>query len=481
MPSPTMTFPSPVHCTLHVKVMKLALDPERLTQVVSQLNRPCILGGHDTPLPGNHLSYWAADPVDTVILNTDDANVEDTLKAAFSRYTLDPENLPEDLPLFCCGWMGYFSYDLGTRFEPMPVTTHDDLHMPLVDLGFYDRCIAWRPSTQTVYLMALDLDQDPMHANVKLDNLTSLIDTSQAMERAVGKPCHVEHIDFSAIQSTMTETQYTRAIRQIKQYIIDGETYQINFSHRFQLPFAGSAVALFLWQNTYNPSPYSAYLDTGAHQVVSASPEMFLTLDEGYVQTKPIKGTRPRLDETGDPEVSRQNRISIQDLLGSPKEQAELNMIIDLERNDLARICVPGTRTVLQRRTLETYATVYHAVATVAGQVRPELDFCDVLKATFPGGSITGAPKIRSMQIIDETEPTARGLYTGSIGFVSINHNACLNIAIRTIIIARNTAYVQTGGGIVADSNAKAEYKETLTKARALIAGILAVGKQAEG
>ena len=152
-------------------------------------------------------------------------------------------------------------------------------------------------------------------------------------------------------------------------------------------------------------------------------------------------------------------------------------MIIDLERNDLARVCRPGTRHVIQPRTIEAYATVYHAVATIGGHLKKGLGLCDILKATFPGGSITGAPKIRSMQIIDEMEPTARGLYTGSIGFISVNGNACLNIAIRTIIIAQQTAYVQTGGGIVADSDPEAEYQETLTKARVLLAGIKAVNK----
>jgi para-aminobenzoate synthetase component 1 len=161
-------------------------------------------------------------------------------------------------------------------------------------------------------------------------------------------------------------------------------------------------------------------------------------------------------------------------LLASEKEQAELNMIVDLERNDVARICKPGTRKVVQPRTIEIYPTVFHAVATVAGTLREEITFCDVLKAMFPGGSITGAPKIRSMEIIDETEPTARGPYTGAIGYIGIDGNACLNIAIRTIIIASRKAFAQAGGGIVADSDPQAEWQETITKARALIAGIIA-------
>ncbi|MHC4488959.1 MAG: anthranilate synthase component I family protein, partial [Planctomycetota bacterium] len=216
--------------------------------------------------------------------------------------------------------------------------------------------------------------------------------------------------------------------------------------------------------------------DGGGFHIVSASPEMFMTIADGVVRTKPIKGTRPRIDEASkQPLQAKQINIrNFNELLCSEKEQAELNMIIDLERNDVAKICKPGTRTVIQPRTIETYPTVFHAVATVAGQLRSEITFCDILKAMFPGGSITGAPKIRSMEIIDQTEPTARGVYTGSIGFIGIDGNTCLNIAIRTIIITGRKAIAQTGGGIVADSDPEAEWAETITKARALIAGIKA-------
>ncbi|MEK7995679.1 MAG: anthranilate synthase component I family protein, partial [Planctomycetota bacterium] len=217
--------------------------------------------------------------------------------------------------------------------------------------------------------------------------------------------------------------------------------------------------------------------DAGDVCIVSASPEMFVTMADGVIRTKPIKGTRPRVDETaaGAQLAGQVNAENFNELLHSAKEQAELNMIVDLERNDVAKICTPGTRTVVQPRTIETYPTVFHAVATVAGQLRGDITFCDVLKAMFPGGSITGAPKIRAMEIIDETEPTARGVYTGSIGFIGIDGGVCLNIAIRTIIIKDRKAFAQTGGGIVADSDPQAEWDETITKARALLAGIQSV------
>ncbi len=203
---------------------------------------------------------------------------------------------------------------------------------------------------------------------------------------------------------------------------------------------------------------------------------MFIRLDNGWIETKPIKGTRPRLVGS-DPRNAAANRRNLDELLTSEKEKAELNMIVDLERNDVARICRPGTRRVVLPRTIEAYPTVFHAVATVGGRLLSGTRLTDILRAMFPGGSITGAPKIRAMEIIDEFEPTARGVYTGSIGFIGLDGTACLNIVIRTVIIAAHRAFVQTGGGIVADSDPEAEWQETVVKARALLAGIDAVQK----
>jgi para-aminobenzoate synthetase component 1 len=290
------------------------------------------------------------------------------------------------------------------------------------------------------------------------------------------EPADLETIDFSHIRCNMNKDYYLRTVEKIKRYIYDGEVYQINFSQRFECEYDAKAIKLFHWQNYYNPSGYAAYIDGGNFHIVSTSPEMFITINDGLIRTKPIKGTRRRINETvrNRSEVKQINKDNFNELLYSDKERAELNMIIDLERNDVAKICRPGTRKVIQPRTIESYPTVFHAVATVAGQLRNEITFCDILKAMFPGGSITGAPKIRSMEIIDETEPTARGVYTGSIGYIGIDGSVCLNIAIRTIIIKNYKAYAQTGGGIVADSDPQAEWAETITKARALLAGIKA-------
>ncbi|MBC8470549.1 MAG: anthranilate synthase component I family protein, partial [Planctomycetes bacterium] len=333
-----------------------------------------------------------------------------------------------------------------------------------------------------VWLIALELAGDCEQPQDKLSFLEELLRESQINRISQPVPADLEQIDFSHIRCNMDKDYYLRTVEKIKRYIYDGEVYQINFSQRFECEYEAEAINLYHWQNHYNASGYAAYIDGGNFHIVSASPEMFITIDDGFIRTKPIKGTRRRIDETdgNNSQAKKTNANNFNELLYSDKERAELNMIIDLERNDVAKICKPGTRKVTQPRTIESYPTVFHAVATVAGELRDEITICDILKAMFPGGSITGAPKIRSMEIIDETEPTARGVYTGSIGFIGVDGSVCLNIAIRTIIITKRKAFTQTGGGIVADSDPSAERAETITKARALLAGIKATQKSTQ-
>ena len=391
-----------------------------------------------------------------------------------AKYQLQQDTrneLPEGI--FCGGWIGYFSYELDRYIEKLLATTIDDVGMSLIRLCFYDRLIAYDHTEGTFWLIALQLPRDIEKPEDKLVALEQLVTESRKICMPRSVPADLDNIDFSQIRCNMEKDYYLRTVEKIKRYIYDGEVYQINFSQRFECDYDVRPIKLFHWQNHYNPSSYAAYINGGSFHIVSASPEMFITIADGIIKSKPIKGTRRRINNSG--QGKEINAKNFNELLRSEKEQAELNMIIDLERNDVAKICEPGTRKVILSRTIETYPTVFHAVATVAGQLRKEITFCDVLRAMFPGGSITGAPKIRSMEIIDETEPTSRGVYTGSIGFIGINGNVCLNIAIRTVIITGRKAFAQTGGGIVADSDPQAEWDETITKARALLAGIRAV------
>jgi len=464
-----------IACKLHYRKIRSCISLPAVSEIFARLKSPSILGGNTAKKDTDRFSYWAAEPKDVFEFRAGQKNPFEKLQYALDKYKPEKDylaNLPKGI--FCGGWIGYFSYELGRYIERLPETTIDDLKMPLIRLCFYDHLIAYDHIEDEFWLMALTLSDDIETPNEKLSALERLLDESQNAVIKRPKPADLDNIDFSQIRCNIDRDYYFKAIEKIKRYIYDGDVYQINFSQRFECDYGARPIELFHWQNHFNPSPYAAYIDAGDFHIVSASPEMFITIADGVISTKPIKGTRPRINNAS---VDTGN---FNELLNSEKEQAELNMIIDLERNDLARICKPGTRKVIQPRTIECYPTVFHAVATVAGRLRKKNTFCDVLKAMFPGGSITGAPKIRSMEIIDETEPTARGVYTGSIGFLGIDGSSCLNIAIRTIIIKDNKAFAQTGGGIVADSDPQAEWAETITKARALLAGINSVNRKAQ-
>lgn len=462
-----------IPCRLYYKQIHKPINLQALSETFATLNNPSILGGNIARKDTDRFSYWGAGPKEVFEFLSGQTEPFTKLQKVLNKYKLKDHETALPKGMFRGGWVGYFSYELGRYIEKLPESTIDDLRMPLIRLCFYDRFIAYDHLEDTLWLIELQTPNDTQKPQEKLAALEKLLGESERTHLSSPRPADIENIDFSQIRCNMDKSYYLEAIEKIKRYIYDGDVYQINFSQRFECDYQAKAIDLFHWQNYYNPSPYSAYIDAGTFQIVSASPEMFITIEDGIISTKPIKGTRPRVSEAGEGENI--NAKNFDELAGSEKEQAELNMIVDLERNDIARICEPGTRKVVQPRTIESYPTVFHAVATVAGRLRKEIIFCDILRAMFPGGSITGAPKIRSMEIVDETEPTARGVYTGSIGYIGLDGSVSLNIAIRTIIINNQKAFTQTGGGIVADSDPQAEWNETLTKARALLAGIRAV------
>jgi para-aminobenzoate synthetase component 1 len=259
------------------------------------------------------------------------------------------------------------------------------------------------------------------------------------------------------------KSAYLDAVRRAVEYIYAGDVFQVNYAHEFRAPLRGDPLALYLRLREHNPAPYGAFLDLGAAcAVLSTSPELFLELSGARVWTRPIKGTRPRgATEAEDLEL-------IEELRRSEKDTAELAMIVDLERNDLGRVCTPGSVAVVEEARIESYASVHHRVATVIGELERGRDRADLIAATFPGGSITGAPKIRAMEIIDELEVGRRGPYTGSIGILTDSGGMALNIAIRTAVVADGMVRLHVGGGIVADSDPEAEHEETLDKGRTL-------------
>jgi para-aminobenzoate synthetase component 1 len=463
-----MTAPAtrPVLCRVHIRAGGNGVSLDSLSRVFSRQSRPAILGGNHSV---EHYSLFCAQPVDSFQFDDGQDKPFDKLQQALETYRLaDPGfALPGGLPL--PGWIGFFAYPLAHYIEKLPRPARDDLPLPLIHLAFYDKAMIYDHKSQTGSLVVLDYPGQMQTVDEKFGQLQTWLD-----EAAVQTPDPIRAIGGSTRQFTtnMTQDYYFDALRKIKQYIVDGDVYQINFSQRFECDFTADPAEYFLWQSRCNPAPYAAYLSTADGSIVSASPELFLRIEGDSILTRPIKGTRPR--HRG-PDSDTYNRTQFEDLLRSPKDQAELMMIVDLERNDLARVCVPGTRHVRCLRAIEAWPTLFHACAEIAGTLPRAIDpamVCEILRAVFPGGSITGAPKIRAMEIIWELEPTGRGIYTGCIGHIGIDFHTTLNIAIRTAVMCNQKAYIQTGGGIVADSDPQAEWEEMHLKANALLAGL---------
>jgi len=264
--------------------------------------------------------------------------------------------------------------------------------------------------------------------------------------------------------SRSNRDEYCARVRRAQEYIAAGDIYQVNIAHRFDAAWQGDPMALYEALRDFSPTPYAAYLDAGNRAVLSASPELFLKMSGRFVRTRPIKGTRPRRTDR------HADEKSAYDLLTSPKEIAELVMITDLERSDLGQVCETGTVAVRELLALERYEQVFHLVSTVEGQLRPEVDHVSALRACFPGGSITGAPKKRAREVITELEPDPRGLYTGAIGWFGFNGESQFNIAIRTVVVEPESAHFYVGAGIVADSIPEKEWQETLDKAEGILA-----------
>jgi para-aminobenzoate synthetase component 1 len=285
----------------------------------------------------------------------------------------------------------------------------------------------------------------------------------------LNQPSGIEELSLAfvdegmVLKSNFSHEEYLEAVKDAREYICAGDIFQVNLSQRFEAELNISPYELYQRLRKINPAPFASYLNFDEVSVVSASPERFLKVQGDWVETRPIKGTRPRGKSV------TEDKALAQELLSSAKDRAENVMIVDLERNDIGRVCRYGTVKVSELTSLEKYPTVFHLTSTVTGRLRPDKNRFDLLKATFPGGSITGAPKVRAMGIIDELEPTRRSIYTGSIGYLSFSGEMDLNIVIRTFLVKSGRAYFQVGGGIVYDSEPEAEYEETLDKARALI------------
>lgn len=394
----------------------------------------------------------------------------DVIKDMLNEYKIITGTCPSPFP---GGAAGYMAYDLGRQFEKLPEIAGDDLRVPDCWLGFYDLVVTIDHLNSSVYITSTGYPQrDPINS---VNRARQRIRWMKNQLLASGKGnikntsnCYDSINDDlktnpSAIISGFDRKGYCNAVERAKEYIAAGDIFQVNLSQRFSLAGKDRPWDVFRKLRKINPAPMAAYVNSGDLHLVSSSPERFMKVSGRLVETRPIKGTRPRGKTLAEDMYWRD------DLWKSDKDRAELVMIVDLERNDLGRVCVPGSIKVTELYRLEEYSTVFHLVATVQGKLEEHKSVIDLLRASFPGGSITGAPKIRAMEVIEELEPVRRGVYCGSIGYMAFNGDADFNIVIRTLVFKRDRIIFQVGGGITIDSDPHSEYTETLDKAKALV------------
>ena len=361
----------------------------------------------------------------------------------------------KDLPLFYGGAVGYFGYDIVHFFEKLPRTAKDDLLLPDIYLIFPKDIIFFDHKKKIMKIICEEKEN--------ISKIEKIIEEKEERGKITSPNNKKPATKF---QSNFTYPKYKKAVNNCKEYVRAGDSFQIKISQRFECKIDEDPFEIYTRLRKINPSPYSAFINFEGVTLISCSPEHLVKVERGRVETRPIGGTYPR------------GKNSIEDkkiatkFMQDEKERAEHMMLIDLERNDLGRVCKYGSIHVDEMMSIERYSHLMHIVTNIKGELYKEKDIFHVLRAMFPGGTITGCPKVRTMEIIDEIEPTTRGPYTGSIGFMNFSGEMDLNLIIRTLIIKGNKGYIQVGGGIVADSNPKREYAETIDKANALLEAI---------
>jgi len=434
--------------------------------------------------PLGRYSFLMADPFDWVVVENKVDDPFEKMRVLLERW--QGETII-GLPPMQGGVAGLLSYDLNVSFEHIPPAEFNTFPIPAIVMGAYDTVMSWDHQTNEAWIVSqgfpeIDADQRQQRAQQRMDFFLNVLSkkASPSVKTTSPQPESLEHSSFryavpgpSGLTSNFSASRFKESVQKCVGYIYAGDVFQINLAQQLRIAANCHAVELFKRLKAANPAPFSAYFDfevSGFHrtQIISSSPERLVAVNQGHVETRPIKGTRRR---TGRPMVDIWER---QRLSSSQKDIAENTMIVDLMRNDFSRVCTDDSVTVPQLCEMEEYASVMHLVSSVEGQLRPECDLTDLLAAIFPGGSITGAPKVRAMEIIAELEPDSRGAYCGSIGYLGFDGNADLNILIRTITAQRGWWQIPVGGGIVSQSDPKKEYEETWTKAAGLLRAIAA-------
>jgi len=399
----------------------------------------------------------SSSPVCTLLTQGSETTVskgEHSYTSEQDPFKLIEQQLVEKEPVpglpFNGGAIGYFAYDLGRQLERLPILTVDAEQIPDMAVGIYQWAVVIDHQEKKSYLVGC-ADSDAQWQSL-IDQFSSYPEIEDDGFWVTG-----------AVQANMTEASYAEAFAQIKQYLQEGDCYQVNLAQRFVANCQGNPWIAYQQLRKINSAPFSGYLNVPGVQVLSSSPERFLKVSQGIVETKPIKGTRPRKQD------EQENQRQIDALQNSHKDRAENVMIVDLLRNDISKNCIPSSVKVPKLFDVESYATVHHLVSTVTGKLDGKYHALDLLRSCFPGGSITGAPKIRAMEVIEELEPHRRGIYCGSIAYIGFDGNMDSNIAIRTLVHSEETIRFWAGGGIVNDSVQAEEYQECFDKAAAML------------
>jgi para-aminobenzoate synthetase component 1 len=444
--------------------------PYRAAPHLLDLPRPAFLDSSLTDTRGGHYSFFTADPFLTVrsrgrrveltgpagrvVVEEDPWRV---LQLLLRRYTLDRV---AGLPPFLGGAVGYFGYDLGRTLERLPATAADE-GLPDLDVGLYDWALAADHLSGESWIFATGLPTGEAAAA-----RARVAEIQERLYATPNSPSDAAILEAPRLRSNFRRADYLRAVERAREYIAAGDIFQVNLSHRLEGEWEGAAWPLYERLRAASPVSYGAHLDLGDVKILSASPERFLKLDGRRIETRPIKGTRPR------GATSDEDHALGAELLASEKDRAENLMIVDLLRNDIGKVSCIGSVGVPKLFDLERHASVWHLVSTVCGELRPGLDAVNLLKACFPGGSVTGCPKIRAMEIIEELEPVRRGVYCGAIGYLSFTGDMDTSIAIRTLVLRDGRIDLQVGGAVTYDSDPESEYDETLAKGRALLVAL---------
>jgi para-aminobenzoate synthetase component 1 len=433
-------------------------------------------------VPLGRYSFLMADPFDWAVLGTAlDNRTDDPLEIVRSLLKTFRAQAVDGLPPMQGGVAGLLSYDLNRYFESIDQPSFDTFPIPAVVMGAYDTVISWDHHTDCAWIVSQGFpehqdDARKRRANDRVGFFRDLIAAETSARSIFSRPAaSLERSSFQyavegpeGLTSNFSDTRFRDSVQRCVDYIYAGDVFQINLAQQLRIAANCDPIELYLRLKTSNPAPFGGYFDFQVRgfertQIISSSPERLVSVDQGQIETRPIKGTRPR---TGQPLVDIWAR---ENLANSEKDIAENTMIVDLMRNDFAKVCTDDSVVVSQFCQMEEYASVMHLVSSVQGKLRPECDLTDLLAAIFPGGSITGAPKVRAMEIITELEPDARGAYCGSLGYLGFDGNADLNILIRTITAQQGWWQIPVGGGIVSQSNPKQEYDETWAKAAAML------------